>query len=151
MKEVKTFLARKPDEWGRFQSEFNQEINTIFRNIMIYEKENFEKTNEEAVYKLKRLFVNRLRDNFLFGDFITWSLKKPCGYAGDYKIIEEIYNNSPNTNGFARLYDNYFMHSAISVAVRNRKNDFKGFLLKFLNDSLNKSNRRIMCLAVLNL
>lgn len=134
MLEVKSHLDKKPEEWGRFQSEFNQEINGIFRDIMIFEKENLGSGNEERLYKLKNLFIRKIRKDFLFGDYITWSLKKPYGYAGDFKIIEDIYRNSPQTQGFGRLYDNYFMHSAISIAVRNRKDDFKRFLKEYLKN-----------------
>ncbi len=123
--EMNDFLKKYPEEWGRYQSVFNFEINGIFREIMNFEKENLQNGKEKNVYKLKRLFVNRIQKEFLHGEYINWSLSKPFGYAGDYKIIDEIYLNSPRTVGFDRLYDNYFQMSAISVAVRNRKDDFK--------------------------
>ncbi len=61
MLEVKDHLDKKPDEWGRFQSEFNQEINGIFRDIMIFEKERLSAGQEEKEYKLKQMFVKKLR------------------------------------------------------------------------------------------
>ena len=123
--EMRSHLAERPFEWGKFQGVFNFEINGVFREIMNFERENLQRGKEEAVYKFKRLFVKHIRKEFLHGEYIVWSLEKPFGYAGDYKIIDEIYLNLPKTSGFERLYDNYFQMSAISVAVRNRKEDFK--------------------------
>ena len=140
-REIQGFLSKQPQEWGRFQSLFNFEVNGVFREIMNFEKENLGKGNEEGVYKLKHLFIRRLRPEFLHGELITWSLKKPFGYAGDYKVIDDIYLISPKTSGFDRLFDNYFQMSAISVAVRNRKEDFKKLVLRTLERSEGKAVR----------
>ncbi len=144
--EIENYLLKRPQEWGKFQSEFNSEVNNIFRDIMDFEKINFSMGHEEKVYKLKRIFINRIRELFLKGVYNEWSLRKPFGYAGDFKIIDCIYQNNPTTTGFDRLFDNYFQMSAISVAVRNRKEDFKRLLNNFINDK--KSHAlRIMDLA----
>ncbi|MDP3921095.1 MAG: class I SAM-dependent methyltransferase [Candidatus Omnitrophota bacterium] len=133
MVQIEDYLAKQPGEWGRFQSEFNQEINQVFRDLMTYEKECLETGEEQKVYKLKRLFVNRFRDGFSKGEYIQWSLEKPYGYAGDYKIIDDIYRNSPTTQGVERLFDNYFMMSTISNAVRNRKSDCKRIMTDLIS------------------
>ena len=67
---------------------------------------------------------------------VLWSLRKPFGYAGDFKIIDDLYRNYPTTVGFDRLFDNYTQMSAIAVAVRNRKEDFKRMIINFINDPL---------------
>lgn len=144
--EIESYLSKKPREWGKFQSEFNSEVNSIFRDIMNFEKENFSIGQEEKVYKLKKIFINRIRELFLKGVYNKWSLRKPFGYAGDFKIIDDIYQNRPTTNGFVRLFDNYFQMSAISVAVRNRKEDFKRLITNFINNRQN-CNLRVMNLA----
>jgi len=131
-REMKEVLGKNPAEWGKYQSVFNYQITGIFREIMEYEQASLRDGREDKVYKLKKLFVQRIRQEFLHGDYIVWSYEKPHGYAGDYKIIEDIYQNEPRTSGFARLYDNYFMMSSISVAVRNRKEDFRRYLQKFV-------------------
>lgn len=133
--EIEEYLSKKPQEWGKFQSEFNSEVNDVFRDIMNFEKINFSAGQEEKVYKLKRIFINRIRELFLKGAYNEWSFRKPFGYAGDFKIIDDIYQNNPTTNGFVRLFDNYCMMSAISVAVRNRKEDFKRLLTGFITDN----------------
>lgn len=147
MEDIEHSLDLKPYEWGRFQSRFNQELNSVFRDLMEYEKKCFAEGQEEKIYKLKNLFVRRVRKNFLRGSCIVWSLDKPYGYAGDHKIIDDIYRNEPKTTGVDRLYDNYFQMSSISVAVRNRKDDFKRNLIEFLKERKGKNPLRIMNLA----
>lgn len=134
-------MSIKPDEWGKFQSEFNSEVNSIFRDIMNFEKENFSIGEKKRVDKLKKIFIKRIREIFLMGAYNQWSLRKPFGYAGDFKIIDDIYQNNPSSSGFARLFDNYFMMSAISVAVRNRKEDFKKLIADFLDENQDRALR----------
>jgi hypothetical protein len=128
--EIREELRKSPFEWGRYQSVFNQEVNMVFYRLMEFERDQMKRGKEESIYKMKKLFVNHLRKEFLYGDCIRWSLEKPYGYAGDFKIIDDIYRNAPKTEGFDRLYDNYFQMSSISVAVRNRKEDFKKLVLE---------------------
>ena len=145
-KDIESYLSKRPKEWGRFQAEFNAEINSVFRNIMEFEKISLAKNREDKVYKLKRLFINRIREMFLRGEYINWSLRKPFSYAGDFKIIDMIYLNDILTTGFERLFDNYFQMSSISVAVRNRKEDFKRMIVNFIKER-NGQKLRIMDLA----
>ncbi len=145
--ELENYLSKNPNEWGKFQGQFNSEIDGIFRDIMNFEKGNIGSDNEDKVYKLKRLFVNKIRKEFVRGNYIDWSLRKPYGYSGDYKIIEDIYQNNPTTIGFDRLFDNYFMMSAISIAVRNRKDDFNKMITRFVKSRKNNDPIRIMDLG----
>jgi extracellular factor (EF) 3-hydroxypalmitic acid methyl ester biosynthesis protein len=144
--EIEKYLTKQPDEWGKFQSEFNSAVNGIFRDIMEFEKQCYSDSQEEKIYKLKRIFINRIRDIFLKGEFTEWSYRKPYGYAGDFKIIDDIYLNHPSTAGYNRLFDNYYMMSAIAVAVRNRKEDFKRLLHKCISEQ-GKHRLRVMDLA----
>ncbi len=143
---IEKFLSKNPREWGKFQSEFNAEVNAVYREIMLFEKENMLSNNEEKVYKLKKIFINRIKKIYIRGNYIDWTIRKPYGYAGDFKIIEDIYGNNPTTTGVDRLFDNYFMMSAISIAVRNRKNDFKRIITKYVA-SRQEEEIRIMDLA----
>lgn len=142
----RTFLKDKPDEWGRVQSEFNQEINGIFRDLMLFEKEQVLKGENLKVEKLKQIFIKRFRHLFVCGDYLNWSLNKPYGYAGDFKIIDDIYLNNPKTLGFERLYDNYFQMSSICIAVRNRKEDFKKIIIENI-DKMHSLNPQVLSLA----
>ena len=145
--EIERYLAKKPDEWGKFQNEFNSEVNGFFREIMNFEKINLNKGTIEKVDKLKRIFINRIRELFLKGVYIEWSLKKPYGYAGDFKIIDYIYRNEPTTVGIDRLFDNYYQMSSICVAVRNRKEDFKRLMTDFIKEKHGQATIRVMDLA----
>lgn len=132
--EIKAHLAKRPNEWGRFQSEFNQEINGVFRDLMIFEKENLANGNEGRVYKLRRFFERRFRNEFSHGKYVRHSIEKPYGYPGDFQIIDWIYQNQATSTGFERLFDNYFLQSPASIATRNRKEDFKRILYQFLSE-----------------
>ena len=136
--EIEVYLQKNPDEWGKFQNEFNAELNNIFRNTLEFEKINSAKGNKEKVEKLKSFFTRHFQIIFARGKYCNWSIKKPFGYAGDFKIIDDIYQNNPQTAGFDRLFDNYFQMSAISIAVRNRKEDFKRILVDFMRRNQNK-------------
>lgn len=144
-KEVELYLNEHPEEWGKFQSEFNEELNGIFKDIMLFERSNMEQGNEEKVKKLKDFFIRRFRNDFRKGLYCEWSINKPYGYAGDFNIIDHIYRNTPSTTGFDRLFDNYFQMSAISIAVRNRKEDVKRIIGNFIKE---RSSSRI---AIMNL
>lgn len=144
--EIEKHLKIRPDEWGQFQAEFNREVNGIFNEIMLFEQTQLINGNEDKVSKLQDLFVNRLRDIFNRGTYFEWSIRKPYGYAGDFKIIDDIYTNCPTTKSFDRLLDNYFQLSAICVAVRNRKEDFKQILHAAI-DSITDKPVKVMDLA----
>jgi extracellular factor (EF) 3-hydroxypalmitic acid methyl ester biosynthesis protein len=145
-KEIEHYLSNHPNEWGKFQSEFNDEVNGFFREIMNYEKNQLSLGNQEKVQILKDFFVRNFRKNFYVGDTCRWSIDKPLGYPGDFKIIYDIYLNSPKTQGFERLFDNYFQMSAVAVAVRNRKEDFKRIILEHIS-KIDNTPVRIMNLA----
>lgn len=144
-REIKKHLNFHPNDWGRYQSVFNQEINAIFRDLMLFEQERLANGDEASVYKLKRMFINKLRPEFLYGEHIRWSLEKPYGYAGDYKIIDDIYRNDPQTVGFDRLFDNYSQMSPAANAIRNRKQDVKKFISAVFK------SRKERCIKIMDL
>jgi len=139
--EIERYLKERPGEWGRFQSEFNAQVDSFFRDIMDYEKKYMTNGHREKVQRLKDLFVRRIKYLFGRGLYCEWSIRKPYGYSGDFKIIDYIYQNSPSTSGFDRLFDNYYQMSAICVAVRNRKEDFKRMIADFVNSRKDRSLR----------
>jgi hypothetical protein len=142
---IKGHLDSHPNEWGRYQSIFNQEINAIFHDLMLFEQDRLKHGDERSVYKLKQMFVNRLRSDFIYGEHIRCSLEKPYGYAGDFKIIDDMYRNDPQTTGFDRLFDNYSQMSPAANAIRNRKQD----IVKFLSAAL--KSRKDKCLKIMDL
>jgi len=142
--EIQSVLLKHPDDWSKFQQIFNLCVDRVYQDITLFEKENAE--SEMQIYKLKKIFEKRYRQYFLYGDFIRWSFQKPYGYAGDFKIIDDIYLNQPTTTGFDRLWDNYFQQLAASCATRERKEDFKKIIVDFVKNHKTK-NVRIMNMA----
>jgi extracellular factor (EF) 3-hydroxypalmitic acid methyl ester biosynthesis protein len=145
--QIEAHLTKSPDEWGKFQSDFNTEINDIFIQIMDFERRSLLKGETEKVDKLKRIFIKYIRRTLLRGAYPNWSFEKPYGYPGDFKIIDDIYTNRPSTTGYERLFDNYFLMLPISIAVRNRKEDFKKLILDFIHSNHKQGPIRIMNLA----
>lgn len=144
-KELQEVLLKNPDDAPKFQEIFNLIVDRIYQDIMDFERENIEKF-ESDIYRLKKIFERRYRRHFLYGKYIKWCLEKPFGYSGDFKIIDDIYQNQVRTSGFDRLWDSWFQQLAASSAVRERKEDFKKIILDFVKERKNK-NLRFMNLA----
>ena len=144
-KEIQGVLLKNPDDAHKFQEIFNLTVDRIYQDILDFEKDNIEKFESE-VYKFKKIFEKRYRHYFLFGEYIKWCFEKPYGYSGDFKIIDDIYQNQVRTKGFDSLWDNWFQQLVASKSVRTRKEDFKKFILDFMEKRMDKSVR-IMDLA----
>jgi extracellular factor (EF) 3-hydroxypalmitic acid methyl ester biosynthesis protein len=143
--ELQSLLARSPYDWQKFQDTFNVTLDKLYNDMLKFEQESYGKY-ESKVYKFRRIFEKRYRRHFLFGEFIKWSYDKPFGYAGDFKIIDDIYQNNPRTIGFDRLWDNYFQQLSATKAIRGRKEDIKKVIFSFVKN--NKGRKvRIMDLA----
>lgn len=69
------------------------------------------------------------------------SLKKPFGYAGDFKIIDMIYTASTNTK--YKYWDNYYNRANAAQAVRNRKTYFKNLV----KDRYDRNYRKVLNVA----
>lgn len=138
-------LLKDPNGWHKFQNHFNSTLDDLYNDILFFEKENIDK-NDLRVDKLKKIFRKRYRHFFLYGPLIKWCLDKPYGYSGDFKIIDDIYRNQPDTVGFSRLWDNWFQQLAAARSVRDRKEELKSFILDFARKSKGK-DIRIMSLA----
>lgn len=126
--DIQARLLEDPFEWPQHQDKFNNMVGKITSDIVRFEKENIKK-DEAKVYKLKNIFEKRYRKYFLYGEYPKWVYDKPRGYAGDYKIMDDIYQNSPRTKGFDRLWDNYFLQMTASRAARERKEIIKKNLI----------------------
>lgn len=144
-KELQEHLSKYPDDWPKFQDIFNSTLEKISLDILQFEKENMTKL-ETKVYRFKKIFRERYRQYFLYGEYPKWSYEKPLGYAGDFKIIDDIYQNQPKTAGFDGLWDHYFMQMTAAKATRERKEDLKKIIYDFIKDYKNR-NIRIMNLG----
>ena len=144
-REIQTGLLRNPYDWDKFQHKFNATLDKISLDIMAFEKDTISK-NESKVYQFKRIFEKRYRAFFLYGEFPKRVYEKPCGYAGDFKIIDDIYKNEPRTIGFDGLWDRYFQQMSACQATRDRKDNLKEFITSFARERKN-TPLRIMNLA----
>lgn len=59
-----------------------------------------------------------------------WAYHKPLGYAGDYQIIEKIYNHYTSSNPSLTKWDQFFHTQKAPKAVRNRLSFFLDQLWK---------------------
>lgn len=143
--ELQASLFKHPEDYPKFQGIFNLSVDKVYQDIQQFERENIDKF-ESRVYKMKKIFEKRYRRYFLHGEFIRRSFEKPFGYAGDFQIIDSIYKNQSRTNGFDRLWDNYFQDLAIAKATRERNEDFKKIILDLVRKNRNQGVR-IMNLA----
>lgn len=65
-------------------------------------------------------------------------IRKPFGYAGDFEMIDRIYQYSLSENKNVRRWDEYFQSREACVAVRNRK-DFFISLMTEINSAERKT------------
>ena len=74
---------------------------------------------------------------------------KPKGYAGDFKMMELIYNQKPDGDGkLGRLIDGWLLDQVPPQAVRNRRHLLSGLLDRLCRERLGRDHRiRIMNLA----
>lgn len=144
-KEIQAVLVKNPGDASKFQEIFNLTVDRIYQDIMNFERENIDKF-ELDVYRLKKIFEKRYRSYFLYGEYIKWCAEKPLGYAGDFKIIDDIYRNEVHTSGFDGLWDNWFQQLAASKSVRQRKDDFRNMIIGYLKEHPER-NLRFMNLA----
>jgi extracellular factor (EF) 3-hydroxypalmitic acid methyl ester biosynthesis protein len=70
-------------------------------------------------------------------------LEKPRGYAGDYQMLEYIYDGNAISTGIGLYLDKGFLDSELTVAVRNRKSA----MLTFLEQRAKKGALNILNLA----
>ncbi|MCX5727036.1 MAG: class I SAM-dependent methyltransferase [Candidatus Saganbacteria bacterium] len=78
--------------------------------------------NKILIEKIKNTFRELISPWFKQGKIMTRALEKPRGYAGDYEMLEIIYNDKPLSEGFGYYFDMGFLAGGLTVAVRNRKN-----------------------------
>jgi len=77
--------------------------------------------------RFRKQLGNVLTKNTLLG----WNFTKPYGYAGDFQIIDMIYQQKVSTDPRYYKWDLFFNDFSAARAVRNRKTFFKNLLLRF--------------------
>lgn len=61
---------------------------------------------------------------------LSWALRKPYGYAGDFFALETLYENevSPSSSPLGQLLDRWFLGTQLANGVRDRKNMLSAFI-----------------------
>lgn len=100
--------------------EFNSWLSEVARDI------NKGDIDSKGVDKLRGAFGKALSGATLQGI----SLIKPRGYAGDFEVIDRVYQRSMTTNPELLNWDLYLVNTTAAKAVRNRKTYFLKLLKK---------------------
>ncbi len=102
-------------------------LNTIFQQFTSEAQHN--RFSEQHLQSIREAFGESLSTETIQG----WAFKKPLGYAGDYQIIERIYNYYTAENPNLSKWDHFFHAQKAPQAVRNRLSFFLDRLWKTKN------------------
>lgn len=119
------FIKKLYEAGGPLPKEYSLLYDTL--DLLSDELKN-ERLTKEELKKIWDIFSDEFMDNTLQGQ----SLKKPFGYAGDFRIIDMIYSKS--TYPKYKKWDNFYNDSWAAKAVRNRKDYFKNMISNRCND-----------------
>lgn len=76
--------------------------------------------NTELIKRTQMEFRQKTDPDFSKSNLMNHARTWPQGYAGDYKIIEKVYRDTPLSEGVGYLLDKYFLSTELAVAVRER-------------------------------
>ncbi|HLP72388.1 MAG TPA: class I SAM-dependent methyltransferase [Bacteroidales bacterium] len=96
--------------------------------------------SNEEIAEFRRSIPSALDMNTLMGHGYV----KPYGYAGDFMLIEKIYQYTVNPDPRYRNWDIFFHNQPAAKAVRNRK---KYFIRTLTNLVAEKKNARVLVLG----
>lgn len=88
--------------------------------------------NYTILEKIKRNFRGACSPIIYRSIILKRAYEKPCGYPGDWKMLEMIYDNVPVSSGIGSLIDRYFLLNPYTKAVRNRKDKIKNILTEYI-------------------
>lgn len=136
-------VEQDKDNWVKYQARIHQIFDRMVKACLELESCILNKSELDPI---KEFFFGVYKDYIRAGKYNRWVIDRPYGYAGDFYILDQIYQNSIDSKGFERCVDNYFLNSAATVATRTRKEDFKKHLRKLIDESRLK-NLRLMDLG----
>jgi len=136
--ETHEFIAYLSEKGGPDQTDYPL-LNTLFQQFS-------QSTLREA---LSAEHLDSIHD--AFGEALSpetiqgWAYQKPLGYAGDFQIIEKIYNFHRSSVPHLGKWDDYFHSQKAPQAVRNRLSFFLDQLWKTKTD--HPSNTQVLNVA----
>ena len=93
-------------------------------------KQTIDHVDRETQLKALQFFRTELGEVIFAAPFVDRIAKKPYGYAGDFEMMNQIYNNDMlGETLFARCFNKAFLEAPASKAVRNRSEYLYGKLV----------------------
>jgi SAM-dependent methyltransferase len=109
-------------------------LNTLLQQ---FSTENIQKIfSDEQLNSIRDAFGEALSPETIQG----WAYHKPLGYAGDFQIIEKIYNYHTSSNPHLAKWDHFFHTQKAPRAVRNRLSFFLDQLWKTKTETASTSH-----------
>ncbi len=105
-----------------------EELTSIWNGLKV------EKESTTADVLTSKQLIHLFGDQFLSETIHGFSYRKPHGYAGDFQVIDYIYQQKINDNKRFQKWDKYFQAQHAAQAVRNRKNYFISVLRKKVSE-----------------
>ncbi len=107
-----------------------------------------EKVNNKEIIKTVKENFRLFTGAFAYKSLIVKrAFEKPRGYPGDYKMIEDVYDNQPYSEGIGRYYDKYFLSNPYAVAVRLRKDRLREMIIEYIAANTSEPSLKILNLA----
>jgi extracellular factor (EF) 3-hydroxypalmitic acid methyl ester biosynthesis protein len=128
-------------EEGRTDRESGIEIATRETDVMLIEGKKLEDSlrNPLLIKKIKNLFRECAIPIGVKSEIVKHAFTKPRGYAGDFGLLEIIYNNRPISPGFGYCIDRRFQVDDYAKAVRSRMKKMKEILAGRINGATAES------------
>lgn len=81
---------------------------------------------------------------------LSWALRKPYGYAGDFFALETLYENevSPSSTELGKLLDRWFLGTQLANGVRDRKNMLSAFIERMAQAHMQTSEQPFRLLSM---
>ncbi|MEZ5504642.1 MAG: class I SAM-dependent methyltransferase [Gammaproteobacteria bacterium] len=88
----------------------------------------FTSMTSEQVARVRELIQPLAENSFT----LSWALRKPYGYAGDFFALETLYDNqvSPSSTPLGQMLDRWFLDTQLATGVRARKDMLRAFIEK---------------------
>ncbi len=86
----------------------------------------FASLNQEQVERTRTAIMPLAEHSF----HLSWAMRKPYGYAGDYFALETLYENevSPSSTALGKMLDRWFLGTQLANGVRDRKDMLAAFV-----------------------
>lgn len=141
-------FAKDVDEYIHFLGEFENKISRPANKVELQSSINKRTleivkngaelisalSNKKTEKKIKEAFRDAISPWMNKSVIMERGLKKPKGYPGDFQMLEYIYDNKPVSEGIGYYFDEGFLKSELTEAVRDRKNMMRKILAKELEN-----------------